>query len=98
MSKLRDKFDIRPITKGIRTVGSKHVISNQIGQHVYHVGEEVELHCHNAVIHVKIIGTVNNHMIGEILFFNDSLSEFEDMKAGQKITFDEENIFECHED
>jgi len=98
MSKLREKFDVRPISRGIKTMGSKHVISNQIGKHVYHVGEVVELHCHDTVIHVKIVGSVNDHMIGQITGFDNGETVFENMKAGQKITFDEENIFECHED
>ncbi|MCM8540332.1 MAG: hypothetical protein NE328_08660 [Lentisphaeraceae bacterium] len=98
MSTLRDNFDVRPISKGIKTRGSKHVVSNQIGKHIYHVGEHVELHCHDSIIHVKIIGSVNDHMIGEIIGFNENEKSFENMKAGQKITFDEENIFDCHED
>jgi hypothetical protein len=94
---LREKFDIRPMSKGINAHGSKPVISNQIGKHIYHVGETVDLHCHNSVIHVKIIGSANNHLIGEIDHFNEKSIYFEDMKAGQKITFDDYNIFDYYE-
>jgi hypothetical protein len=98
MPLLREKFDIRPINFGIKCHGSKHVISNQLGLHVYHIGEIVDLHCHSNTIHVKIIGEANKHLIGTIKGFspkNDN--KFENMKVGQKITFDEDNIFDCYE-
>lgn len=97
MSILREKFDIRPISQGIIPHGQKQVVSNQIGYHIYHVGELVDLHCHDAVIHVKILGKANEHLVGEIDSFNEDESSFENMKSGQKITFDEYNIFDCYE-
>ena len=97
MPLLREKFDIRPLKKGVTPHGQKQVISNQIGYHIYHVGEVVDLHCHQTVIHVKIIGNVNNHLIGQIDSFNEDQNDFENMTAGQKITFDEDNIFDYFE-
>ncbi|MCH2209418.1 MAG: hypothetical protein MK132_26640 [Lentisphaerales bacterium] len=97
MSVLREKFDIRPMTKGVMSHGQKQVVSNQIGYHVYHVGEVVDLHYHDSVIHVKILGKANEHLIGEIDSFNEDGNTFENMKAGQKITFDEYHIFDCYD-
>ena len=97
MPTLREKFDIRPVSKGITGHGSKHVISNQLGRHVYHVGEIVDLHCHQTTIHVRIIGSVNTHLIGEIRGCNANEINFENMQSGQKITFDEDNIFDYYE-
>ena len=99
MSVLREKFDVRPLFSGIKCHGPKHIISNQLGFHVYHVGEVVDIHCHKTIVHVKIIGEAYEHLIGSIESFSPGKKEsFENMKIGQKITFDEDNIFDCHED
>ena len=98
MPLLREKFDVRPIAKGITAHGTHHVEGNQIGKHIYHVGEVVDLHCHDTTMHVKIIGKANNHLIGQIRGFNEAESAFENMKVDQKITFDEYNIFDYYED
>ena len=96
MPLLRDKFDIRPLTKGISCQGATHIISNQLGKHIYHAGEIIDLHCQNVSIHVKLLGEVNDHMIGCIEGFTNDKDYFENMHKGQNITFDEDNIFECY--
>ena len=79
MPLLREKFDVRPITHGITPHGESHIVSNQIGKHVYHTGETVDLHCHESTIHVKIIGQINDHLIGQICSFNKHENKFENI-------------------
>jgi hypothetical protein len=97
MGSIRKKLDIRPLGKGIVPHGVERALSNEIGNHVFHVGDNVEVHSEGYVITCKIIGEVNSHIMGEVVNLSSPKDEENDFKIGKKAIFDEENIFEFFE-
>lgn len=97
MGSLRKKLEVRSLNKGINPHGTGRVLSNEIGEHIFHVGENVELHAEGIVLTCEIIGEVNTHIMGEIVKTSPPDHIKQEFTVGKKVIFDEENIFDFYE-
>lgn len=95
---IRELLEKRHMMKGISFSGEEHLSNNLLGRHDIHVGDDVQLKIDGKTLMVTVKGSANEHFVGELISANCRSTEIANLLNKTKlITFDEFNIFECHD-